>query len=152
PHPQSSRGRRLHGRPALEWGAGWIRFSRRSQSLRLPMRLGLACLALTLSAGISLAQFSVSDLSRLRDYESQRTSSFDRTGANHDYENLKAGGQLVLFDEAGPGEIRHIWITAASPEAYHLKKIVLRMYWDGETSPSVEAPIGDFFGLGLGTY
>ena len=26
------------------------------------------------------------------------------------------------------------------------------MYWDGESSPSVETPIGDFFGLGLGDY
>ncbi|MGH7043400.1 MAG: glycoside hydrolase family 172 protein, partial [Acetobacteraceae bacterium] len=37
-------------------------------------------------------------------------------------------------------------------EPYALKRIVLRMYWDGETSPSVETPIGDFFGLGLGEY
>ena len=116
------------------------------------MRLGHALLALTFSASISRAQFPVGNLSRLGDYESRRTSSYDRTGANHDYENLKAGGQLVLFDEAGPAEVRHIWITMASPEAYHLKKIVLRMYWDGETTPSVETPIGDFFGLGLGTY
>ena len=40
----------------------------------------------------------------------------------------------------------------ATGEAYHLKKTVLRMYWDNETEPSVETPIGDFFGLGLGTY
>src|SRR6202790_1442934 len=116
------------------------------------MRLGHALLALTFSANISRAQFPVGNLSRLGDYESRRTSSYDRSGANHDYENLKAGGQLVLFDEAGPAEVRHIWITMASPEAYHLKKIVLRMYWDGETTPSVETPIGDFFGLGNGIY
>ena len=34
----------------------------------------------------------------------------------------------------------------------HLKALVLRMYWDGEAAPSVEAPVGDFFGLGLGDY
>ena len=34
----------------------------------------------------------------------------------------------------------------------HLKNLVLRAWWDGESSPSVEAPIGDFFGLGLGEY
>jgi hypothetical protein len=27
-----------------------------------------------------------------------------------------------------------------------------RAYWDGEATPSVETPIGDFFGLGLGEY
>ncbi len=48
--------------------------------------------------------------------------------------------------------ITHVWITIASDEHYHLKKLVLRMYWDGESTPSVEAPIGDFFGLGLGDY
>jgi hypothetical protein len=48
--------------------------------------------------------------------------------------------------------ITHIWFTIASPENEHLKKIVLRMYWDDEATPSVEAPIGDFFGLGLGEY
>jgi Protein of unknown function (DUF2961) len=100
----------------------------------------------------AIAQFSVSDLPQLRDYESHRSSSFDKSGGNGDYKNLKAGGELVLFDEIGPAEIRHIWITMDSPEAYHLKKIVLRVYWDGEKTPSVETPIGDFFGLGLGTY
>ena len=98
------------------------------------------------------AQFAVRDLTRLGDYESQRTSSFDRTGANGDYRSLKAGQTLELFAEAGPAEIRHIWITMATGEAYHLKKTVLRMYWDNEIEPSVETPIGDFFGLGLGTY
>jgi hypothetical protein len=48
--------------------------------------------------------------------------------------------------------VSHIWFTINSPEPYHLKRIVLRMYWDGETDPSVETPIGDFFGLGLGVY
>lgn len=102
-------------------------------------------------AGVLPAQFSVDRLSQLNEYESQRASSYDRRGGNGDYRNLKTGGELVLFDERGPAEIRHIWITMADPEAYHLKKIVLRMYWDGEQTPSVEAPIGDFFGLGLGT-
>ena len=99
------------------------------------------------------AQIPIDQLSRLQDYESERASSYDRAGGNHDYTSLKAGETVTIFDEAGPGEIRHIWTTLPNwSEAYHLKKVVLRMYWDGETSPSVEAPIGDFFGLGLGTY
>jgi hypothetical protein len=56
------------------------------------------------------------------------------------------------MDANGPGMLTHLWITVASPEAYHLKKLVLRIYWDQETTPSVEAPLGDFFGLGLGEY
>jgi hypothetical protein len=99
------------------------------------------------------AQSSIDSLPQLHDYESQRASSYDRSGGNADYRSLKPGETLAIFDEDGPGEIRHIWTTLPPwSEAYHLKKVVLRMYWDGEAQPSVEAPIGDFFGLGLGTY
>ena len=100
----------------------------------------------------AFGQFTVQNLARLGEYDSRRTSSYDRTGANGDYRSLKAGESLELFAEAGPAEIRHLWITMATGEAYHLKKVVLRMYWDHENEPSVETPIGDFFGLGLGTY
>jgi len=57
-----------------------------------------------------------------------------------------------VLDVDGPATISHLWFTVADHEPYHLKRIVLRMYWDGESTPSVEAPIGDFFGLGLGEY
>ena len=97
-------------------------------------------------------QYTAGSLTTLGDYESRRTSSYDRTGGNGDYRHLKAGETLELYNEAGPAEIRHVWITMATGEAYHLKKVVLRMYWDDEAEPSVETPVGDFFGLGLGTY
>ncbi|MGC2819386.1 MAG: glycoside hydrolase family 172 protein [Candidatus Sulfotelmatobacter sp.] len=86
------------------------------------------------------------------DYVQKRASSYDRTGGNNDFYKIAAGDTITLLDDSGPGIITHIWITIASPEQYHLKKLVLRIYWDGEASPSVEAPIGDFFGLGLGDY
>jgi hypothetical protein len=85
-------------------------------------------------------------------YVLKRVSSYDRTGGNEDYRRLAAGETITLLDEPGPGEISHVWMTIASDEHYHLKKLVLRMYWDGEATPSVEAPVGDFFGLGLGDY
>src|SRR5579862_7500215 len=94
----------------------------------------------------------LSDLTKPHDYVQKRVSSYDRTGGNDDYRPLAPGESLTLLDEAGPGEISHVWITIASDERFHLKKMVLRMYWDGEATPSVEAPIGDFFGLGLGDY
>ena len=86
------------------------------------------------------------------EYVQKRVSSYDRTGGNADAVSVPAGATYTVLDEAGPGIITHVWFTIASPEQFHLKKIVLRMYWDGETTPSVEAPIGDFFGLGLGQY
>ncbi len=103
----------------------------------------------------SMPSSAISDLMLLRDYTSQRISSYDRTGANDDgnWQNkIQPGETRTIGDVTGPGIIKHIWTTIATNEHYHLKKIVLRMYWDGEKSPSVEVPIGDFFGLGLGTY
>ncbi|HTS13279.1 MAG TPA: glycoside hydrolase family 172 protein [Candidatus Limnocylindrales bacterium] len=94
----------------------------------------------------------ITDLPQPHNYVQKRSSSYDRSGGNDDYRPLAAGATLELLDAAGPSEISHIWITIASGELYHLKKIVLRMYWDGEAMPSVEAPVGDFFGLGLGDY
>jgi hypothetical protein len=116
----------------------------------LYVMLGLAVSAAAQTGG------GLSDLlTRLpepHDYALKRISSCDRSGGNEDYRKIPAGETLTLFDEPGPGSITHIWITINSTEQYHLKKLVLRMYWDGEATPSVETPIGDFFGLGLGEY
>jgi hypothetical protein len=49
---------------------------------------------------------------------------------------------VTLADVAGPGVIQHIWITVTE-KAY--RDCILRFYWDGETTPSVESPVGDFF-------
>ncbi len=95
---------------------------------------------------------SLLSLTQPHDYVQKRASSYDRTGGNADARPIAPGATLELLDAAGPGVITHIWITIASPEDFHLKKLVLRMNWDGESTPSVEAPIGDFFGLGLGQY
>ncbi|MGO9086094.1 MAG: glycoside hydrolase family 172 protein [Terriglobales bacterium] len=94
----------------------------------------------------------LSTLPQAKDYVQHRASSYDRTGGNADARTIAAGETLTLLDEAGPGLISHIWITIASDDPHHLKALVLRMFWDGEASPSVETPIGDFFGLGLGDY
>jgi hypothetical protein len=92
------------------------------------------------------------DLTQPQDYVLKRISSADPTGANADFREINPGSTLTLMDANGPGLLTHIWITVASPEAGHLKKLVLRIYWDNEPTPSAEAPLGDFFGLGLGDY
>ncbi len=48
--------------------------------------------------------------------------------------------------------ITHIWFTIAAPSPSHLKENILRIYWDGNAKPSVEVPVGDFFGLNLAEY
>jgi hypothetical protein len=92
------------------------------------------------------------DLTQPQDYVLKRVSSFDRTGGNADYRQIGPGQTLTILDVDGPGTLTHIWFTLSSPESGHLKRLVLRMYWDGEATPSVETPLGDFFGLGLGDY
>lgn len=112
----------------------------------------LVFLAMAINASAQDTSAWLSDLAKPHDYVLKRSSSYDRTGGNADYRPMAAGETLTLLNERGPGEISHIWITIASNEQHHLKKMVLRMYWDGEQTPSVEAPVGDFFGLGLGEY
>ena len=45
--------------------------------------------------------------------------------------------------------ITRIWITIDSRDPYFLRRIMLRFYWDDEMNPSVEVPVGDFFGNGF---
>jgi hypothetical protein len=85
----------------------------------------------------------------LSDAVSKRASSADRSGGNADWVEVKANSTVTLADIHGAGSIRHIWFTINSPSPFHLRELVLRMYWDGETEPSVEVPIGDFFGTGF---
>ncbi|HTE27704.1 glycoside hydrolase family 172 protein [Flavitalea sp.] len=81
---------------------------------------------------------------------SKRVSSYDTTGGNGDYlAKIKSGEKKSLFDVKGAGIINHIWITIApGPETILRDDIILRMYWDGNSFPSVEAPLGSFFGQG----
>ncbi len=88
-----------------------------------------------------------SDMVYLQDSASARVSSYDRSGRNVDFRPIAPGKTLELADIPGAGCIRHIYFTIGGPKHY-LRDLVLRMYWDGETSPSVEVPFGDFFGLG----
>jgi hypothetical protein len=89
---------------------------------------------------------------RLRDYKARRSSSWDRTGGNGDAIPVDPGKEATLLDATGAGVVTHLWFTINSPDPMHLKNLVLRAWWDGENSPSIESPIGDFFGLGLGEY
>lgn len=97
---------------------------------------------------MNLGSSSLRDLAKLRDAKSGRVSSFDRTGGNRDYLVIPRGKKAVLADIRGAGCVTHIWTTISCADPLHLRKLVLRMWWDGEREPSVETPVGDFFGLG----
>ena len=91
-------------------------------------------------------------LARLRNYKARRSSSWDRTGGNADWATVEPGQTAMLLETVGAGAVTHIWFTINSKDPMHLKNLVLRAWWDGEATPSVEVPLGDFFGLGLGEY
>ena len=60
---------------------------------------------------------------------------------------IKAHQVFTLADIKGSGAIQHIWMTPTG----NLRYEILRVYWDGETDPSVEVPLGDFFASGWGS-
>ncbi|HNT01498.1 MAG TPA: DUF2961 domain-containing protein [Candidatus Saccharicenans sp.] len=84
-----------------------------------------------------------------QNYQRKRVSSADPTGGNRDFLTIPAGQTAVLADLKGPAIIDHIWMTIAA-EPFYGRKLVLRIYWDGEDTPSVEVPVGDFFAVGHG--
>ena len=64
---------------------------------------------------------------------------------------VKAGEQLVMMDVKGSGIVRRMWLSGTIPRSEEQRRMVrIDMYWDGNKKPAVSAPIGDFFGLGLG--
>jgi hypothetical protein len=129
------------------------RFSREAAMTKLAMAVFVfASLLGRMTAQNSADAGSLSDLPKLHDYVLKRSSSYDRSGGNDDFRHVDPAQTVTVLDENGPGQISHIWFTIADDEKYHLKRIVLRIYWDNESTPSVEAPIGDFFGLGNGEY
>lgn len=91
------------------------------------------------------------DLAKLRTGRAKRISSFDTSGANRDALLIKAGRTRTIAKIKGPGAIKHIWITIACEDEFYLRRILLRAYWDGEKDPSIDTPIGDFFGVGHAT-
>jgi hypothetical protein len=106
---------------------------------------------------------SLRDLPRLRDVRRRRVSSWDRSGGNQDWITIRPGETATLAEIAGAGNINHIWMAGGPDSAsdfsdagdlpgyreqLYLRKLVVRMYWDGEAAPSVLVPLGDFFGAG----
>ncbi len=64
------------------------------------------------------------------------------------YVVIEPGKTFTLGEIDGPGAIQHIWMTPTG----NWRQSVFRIYWDGETQPSVETPVGDFFAMGWGKY
>src|SRR5690554_6135229 len=61
---------------------------------------------------------------------------------------IEPGETFTMAEIDGPGAIQHIWMTPTGNWRFS----IIRIYWDDETEPSVEAPVGDFFGMGWNEY
>jgi len=66
------------------------------------------------------------------------------------YVRIPAKSTFTLAEMSGPGAIQQIWMTPAPLDK--ARWFIIRMYWDDETEPSVECPLGDFFACGWGRY
>lgn len=98
--------------------------------------------------GTSLGLFN---LPHLKSYSAYRASSENRyVDSNDDSEHIMPGQTFVMANLTGPGMVMHIWVTVADAEFGWPRLLRLRIYYDGSKTPSVDAPLGDFFGVGLG--
>jgi hypothetical protein len=64
------------------------------------------------------------------------------------YVHIEPGQTFTMAEIKCEGAVQHIWMTPAGNWRYS----ILRIYWDDEKEPSVECPVGDFFGMGWGVY
>ncbi|MCX6267205.1 MAG: DUF2961 domain-containing protein, partial [Bacteroidetes bacterium] len=78
-----------------------------------------------------------------------QVSSFDSSDGNNDRISIGPGKKVTIFNTEGPGMIVRMWFAVDSRDPYFLRRIVIRIFWDNEPKPSVEVPIGDFFGCGF---
>lgn len=91
------------------------------------------------------------DLARMKAYSAHRVSSGNRfVNSNDDSKRIMPGETFVMADLKGPGVVNHIWLTVADNEFAWQRLLRLRVYYDGKKTPSIDVPLGDFFGVGHG--
>ncbi len=140
------------------------------------MKVWTSAFALLFAVGASAQSGSLADLAKPQPGTSKRATSTFREGRTGQYDSKAfpkgddqeksnwdnfrvAPGQVhTLMEVKGPGVITHIWMTFLAPgpqnwapqgSANH-QEMLLRIYWDGDIKPAVEAPVGDFFANAFG--
>ena len=113
--------------------------------------LGLGCTTGALAQTENDDFLSGLGLARLKAYTAARTSSGNRyVLSNDDSKRIMPGETFVMADISGAGMITHIWLTIAENEFGWPRLLRFRVYYDGHKTPSVDAPLGDFFAVGHG--
>lgn len=158
--------------PAIDSRAGLVfclAFGETVAMSRFVVALIAACLALPgaaqqgdgLLGGLAKRQEGRS-MRETSTFRQGKDGKYDRTAnpkhdleerSNSDNSRVGPGQTHVLMDAKGPGVITHIWMTFLGPEIQEWAKngsanhqeMLLRIYWDGDPRPAVEAPVGDFF-------
>ncbi len=144
------------------------------KKLTLFLALIISLQAYGQSGKFSGLNMNMGNLYRLSDAETRSISPENRTGAPgkggmatldtgtaahaardlgqgwkvNPYVNIQPGETFNMAEIEGSGAIQHIWMTPTG----NWRNSIIRMYWDGEETPSVEAPVGDFFCMGWGKY
>lgn len=121
------------------------------------------CFLITSLSAVSLGRVSAQELYKLPEDAETRWASFEnsragkgtggaenKTAKGHAFEFMAPGETKVLMDVAGAGIIQRMWVTVSDRTPAALRSLRLEMYWDGASTPAVSAPLGDFFGVGLG--
>jgi len=114
----------------------------------LSAKLGAVLLA-WVAAALQAAGQDLNGLMRAQEGRSARAST-GKLAENGDAIRLEKGESRTVAVLEGPGKISHIWLIANSLDIRYPRAVVLRIYWDGAAVPSVETPVGDFFGAGNG--
>ncbi len=122
------------------------------KALQLLFFMGISVLiAVSICAQSLPGTGNLNDLTQVQNYEARRSSSSNEDiTRNGDAMSIPAGGTITLMEETGPGMVTHFWNTVGSYDLFYPRALVLRIYYDGMETPSVEAPLGDFFGVGHG--
>lgn len=89
---------------------------------------------------------------KAKNWKTIQISSHDPTHGNADYITVESGETIKLGEITGSGIISRIWFAIYSKDENILRYLLLRFSWDDEKTPSVYAPMGDFFGTGFAEY
>jgi len=103
-----------------------------------------------MSHGVGLSPLRGLAVSRIPSMRRKRYSSYDRSGGNQDFQFIPKGKWTTIAEINGPAIINHIWMTYGTTQEFAGRMIAIRIYWDDDDKPAVEAPLGDFYGLGHG--
>lgn len=74
----------------------------------------------------------------------------NRGGKGHAFETIPVGQSLTLANIQGAGIIDRIWMTIEDRAPDALRGLKFEIFWDGESTPAVSVPLGDFFLHGAG--